>query len=83
MFVISTQVDISCQARLPDEFVVNVTWPGLVENIQIIPYDHSEEMNFSIPVPGVEDCTGLRVQIRATNSAGISEFSEIPLPGEY
>lgn len=84
MFVISTQVNISCQARLPDEFVVNVTGPGLVKSIQIIiPYDHSEEMNLIIPVPGVEDCTGLRVQIKATNSAGTSEFSEIPLPGEY
>jgi len=49
----------------------------------MILYDNSEEMNVSIPVPGVEDCTGLRVRIRATNSAGTSEFSEIPLPGEY
>ena len=82
LFVISTQVDNSCQAKLPDSFDVRVTRLQLVVNGQI-PYDHSEEVNFTIIVPGVEDCTGLRVQIRATNSAGMSQFSEgIPV-GEY
>ena len=68
-------MDKSCRARLPDFFDVRVTGPGLIVNRQI-PYDHSEEVNFTIIVPGVEDCTSLRLQIRARNSAGMSQFSE-------
>ena len=81
VFVISTQVNISCQDKLPDSFDVRVTGPGLVVNRQI-PYVHSEEVNTRITVTGVEGCTGLRVQITSRNSAGTSEPYEIPV-GEY
>jgi len=77
----TVQVDISCETKLPDSFDVRVTGPGLVVNRQI-PYDHSEEVNIRIIVPGVEGCTGLRVQITSRNSAGTSEPYEIPV-GEY
>ena len=81
VFVISTQVNISCEAKLPDSFDVRVTGPELVVNRQI-PYVHSEEVNIRITVTGVEGCTGLRVQITSRNSAGTSEPYEIPV-GEY
>jgi len=79
----STQVNISCQDKLPDSFDVRVTGPGLVVNRQIL-YVHSEEVNIRITVTGVEGCTGLRMQITSRNSAGTSEPYEYEIPvGEY
>lgn len=80
-----TQMDVSCRAKLPDEFVVQVIGirHHLLEN-KVIPYNHSPVVNFNITVTvGVEGCTDLRVEIRGRNAAGKrSQLIEVPV-GEY
>ena len=77
-----TQMNVSCQAKLPDVFDVRVTGIGLhLLKETVIPYNHSTVENFNITVTvGVEVCTDLRMKIRGRNSRGrTSQFIEVPV----
>ena len=75
-----TQMNVSCQAKLPDVFDVRVTGIGLrLLKETVIPYNHSTVENFNITVNvGVEVCTDLRMKIRGRDSAGRTGYTWHP-----